>query len=87
MKKYIITFSLLFTVFSFAQDKKWSLEECVDYALENNITVQQAQNTLLINEQDVKAAKGRFLPNASAGSEYELSIGNRQLFSGDAATF
>tara|TARA_B110001450_G_scaffold175970_1_gene164312 strand:- start:1261 stop:2580 length:1320 start_codon:yes stop_codon:yes gene_type:complete len=82
MKKYIITFSLLFTVFSFAQDKKWSLEECVDYALENNISVQQAQNTLLINEQDVKAAKGRFLPTASANTGHRLSIGNRELFPG-----
>ncbi len=82
MKKLIITCSILFTTLSFAQDKKWTLEECVNYALENNISVQQAQNTLLINEQDVKAAKGRFLPTASANTGHRLSIGNRELFPG-----
>jgi outer membrane protein len=82
MKKLIITCSILFTTLSFAQDKKWSLEECVDYALENNISVQQAQNTLLINEQDVKAAKGNFLPSLGAGANHNLSIGNAQIYAG-----
>jgi outer membrane protein len=82
MKKLIITCSILFTTLSFAQDKKWSLEECVNYALENNISVQQAQNTLLLNEQDVKAAKGNFLPSLGAGANHNLSIGNAQIYAG-----
>lgn len=59
-----------------AQTKKWTLKECVNYALENNITVQQGNNTLLINEQDVKASKGAFLPQVSGSVGQRLNIGS-----------
>ena len=37
MKKSIIILLLLFGVFAQAQNKKWTLKECVQYALDNNI--------------------------------------------------
>jgi len=49
-----------------AQQKKWTLEECVGYALENNLTVEQAELDLeaaLLNKSD---AIGSFLPNFNA---------------------
>ena len=73
---------LLFSLTATAQEKVWTLQECVNHAIENNISVVQAQNTLLLNEQDIKAAKGSFLPSASANLNQGLSIGNRELFPG-----
>ncbi len=61
---------------SFSQEKKWTLKECVDYALENNITIKQGENTLLSNEQDIIAAKGNFLPSVSGSLGERLSIGS-----------
>lgn len=80
----ILALGLLLSVstYSFSQEKLWTLQECVTHALENNISVIQAQNTLLLNEQDIKAAKGQFLPSASANLNHSLSIGNRELFPG-----
>ena len=66
MKKIIIVLAAVITSFSFAQEKTWTLQECVNYALENNITVKQAELTNLTNVQNIKSAKGQFLPSVGA---------------------
>lgn len=77
MKKNILIYLLLISVTtSFAQQKKWTLQECVNHALENNITVKQTENSLLINEQDIVAAKGQFLPSVSGSLGERMSIGS-----------
>jgi len=81
--KYYVTILLLFVcIILTAQNKLWTLQECVDYALENNISVKQGENTLLINEQDIKAAKGNFLPSLGANLGHSLTLGNAEVFSG-----
>ena len=82
IKQIVLAFALVCAVFSFAQDKKWTLQECVAHALENNISVKQSQNTLLSNEQDVIASKGAFLPSVFGSVSHNLSLGNRELFPG-----
>ena len=82
MKNSILVCLLLVVVSSFAQQKKWTLQECVNHALENNITVKQGENTLLINEQDVIAAKGQFLPGVSASASQGLSTGTSLVAQG-----
>jgi len=74
MKKNSILILLVFSVgFSFAQ-KKWSLQECVQYALENNISIKKAKlNTTLANE-DVAIAKARLLPNVSADASQNFGV-------------
>ena len=81
MKKYFLCMFALLCASSFAQ-KKWTLEECVDHALNNNITVKQGENILLSNEQDIEAAKGNFLPSLSANASQNMSVGNVELFAG-----
>jgi len=79
------SFSVLFLLASIslsAQNKIWTLQECVNYALENNIVVKQAENTLLINDQDIKASKGNFLPSLSTSTSHSLSFGQTELFPG-----
>lgn len=80
--KNILTISLCMLTISMFAQKKWTLKECVDHALENNITIKQTENTLLSNDQDIKAAKGNFLPTVSGNLGYNLSLGNRELFPG-----
>ncbi|MFY8066625.1 MAG: TolC family protein, partial [Flavobacterium sp.] len=41
--KKIILFLLLVGFQLSAQDKKWTLEECVDYAIQNNISIKQSE--------------------------------------------
>ena len=84
MKKIIILkFYILITSISFAQEKIWTLEECVDHALDNNITILQAENSLLSSEQDIISAKGNFLPLVSSNISGGASLGNIEVFPGE----
>ena len=78
----ILVLTLLISVSTFAQGKKWTLTECVSHAIENNISVKRAQNTLLINDEDIKAAKGQFLPGVNASVGQSLGLGNTEIFPG-----
>lgn len=76
MKRKFLLIALL-TVVSFGySQKKWSLRECVDTALNKNITIQQNKLNLMLAEKDVAIAKGNFLPNLSASTSGNLSAGS-----------
>ena len=78
-----------FTVFLFmmsysqGQNNLWTLEECVNHALENNITILQAKNSLLSSEQDIVSAKGNFLPAVNSNISGGASLGNIEVFPGE----
>jgi outer membrane protein len=80
MKKYSIFYFLLliatmYSSLSLGQNKKWSLEECVDYAIKNNITIKQAELDQKSNEIDKSGAIGAFLPTLSASASHSWNIG------------
>ena len=83
MKFKLTVLALLVGFLSFGQTKKWSLMECVEHALENNLTIKQGKNTLLSNEQDIKSAKGNFLPSVGASVGQNVSFGQTELFPGE----
>ncbi|MFK7952876.1 MAG: TolC family protein [Ekhidna sp.] len=76
MKKLIIT-SLLFTsLFALGQQKRMlSLEECIDIAVENNLTVQRSELNLTSSEISLMQAKAARYPNLNAGGSYGYSWG------------
>src|SRR5688500_19353088 len=51
---------------------KWSLKECVDYALANNLTIQRSNYNVETSEVDLRQAKFSRLPtfNGSIGYGY-----------------
>jgi outer membrane protein len=76
MKKHTFLIILLFLGISTqAQDKKWTLAECVQYALENNISVKQSELDLKITEADKLSATGNFLPSLNAGLSVSENTG------------
>lgn len=46
--------------------KKWTLQDCLDYALENNIQLRQSRNDYLSGLEETKEAKAARLPSLSA---------------------
>ena len=48
--------------------KQWTLQECIDYAMQNNITLQKARLSQQSAAEDVKGAKGALLPTLSASA-------------------
>ncbi len=82
MKKYII---LIFALLAYsmrgqesteATQKVWTLEECISYALENNITVKQAVLQKNSTEANLRAAKSSRLPNLAGNASQNLTNGN-----------
>lgn len=75
MKLYISLLLVVLTTIAKAQDKKWTLEECVHYALEKNINIQQTQLDNELIFVDKKDAIGNFLPSINANASHTWNIG------------
>ncbi|RAR71783.1 TolC family protein [Flavobacterium aciduliphilum] len=61
-----------------AQSKKWSLQECVDYALKHNISIKQSEldsETAVVGKT---SAVGIFLPSLNANASHSWNIGLNQ---------
>ena len=67
-----------FSLSSNAQTKQWTLQECVSYAIDHNISIKQTAldtETALI---DKKGALGNFLPSVNASASHSWNIGLNQ---------
>jgi len=69
---------LLLSVFSQAQSKKWTLEECVDYAIKNNISIKQSELDGKSAAIDKSSAIGGFLPSLNINGSHSWNIGLNQ---------
>lgn len=76
MKFKIILITLLFSVaFTTAQTKKWTLQECVEYAVDNNLTIEQFELDLETVKIEKSDALGDFLPTLNAQSSVAAQTG------------
>jgi outer membrane protein len=80
MKKasYLIIVLTLISSTFFGQTKKWTLEECVNHALQNNITIKQSNFDNELAEIAKKDAFGRFLPSVNSSASHSWNIGLNQ---------
>ena len=78
MKKFVIIFlAVLYSGNQYSQEP-WTLEACVNRALEMNISIKQSQLEYAGSEIDKKGAIGNFLPNINIGSNHSWNIGLNQ---------
>lgn len=69
---------------SASAQKKWTLTECIDYALQNNITLQQAKLQKQSATEERKQAKAALLPSLSVSTSQ--SFGYRPWLENGVAT-
>lgn len=77
MKK-VISFcvtALLCTAMLGQETKQWTLQECVQYALDNNITIQQSEIALLNAAIDKSDAIGNFVPSINGRATVSENTG------------
>lgn len=53
----------------------WTLDSCINYAVDHNLTVKSRELQVRSGELDIVAAKDRFLPQISAGASESWSFG------------
>lgn len=61
-----------------AQSKKWTLEECVDYAIKNNISIKLTGLDAQTTKVSKSDAIGAFLPTANVQGSHSWNIGLNQ---------
>lgn len=79
MKKIgILAIVLCLSFAAQAQNKKWTLRECVIHALENNINVLQSELDIELAEIEKSDALGNYLPSLNGGASNSWNTGLTQ---------
>lgn len=70
--------------------KQWTLRNCIDYALEHNITIRRNRINVESTQEDVKTAKADFLPSLSGNISQHIvnrpNSASGTIISGDNIT-
>ena len=64
---------LLLPFSSYSQEKTWTLQDCLDYAMENNVSLQRSRNAYLSGLEDTEQARAALFPSLSASSSQGVS--------------
>jgi len=76
-KSYVLSLTLFFGLLASisAQSKVWTLEECISYALENNLQIQQNELSQKLADYDLKQAKYNILPDLNGFAAHAYNFG------------
>ena len=83
MKKLLIVLSGIFIIQIQAQ-KKWTLKEAVEYAVQNNLQIISSQYDKQIQQKNLEIAKREYLPSISANFNINTSFGQGSDVFGNA---
>lgn len=73
---YIVIVIAFFSVFKVsAQEKVWTLEECINYALQNNISLKQQQYNQQLYEVSLLQSRGMMLPSVMGSASHSYNYG------------
>ena len=71
----ILTMLAAGTLCAQTTSKVWTLEECIDYALEHNIEIKRQELGVDDSETGLSESRWDYAPSLSAGSSYSISSG------------
>lgn len=72
MKKGLIAIGLALMTMNATAQKKWTMQECIVYAMENNITLQKSKLQKQSATEDLKGSKAALLPSLNASTNQSL---------------
>ena len=71
--KTLVAAAIMMAAPIYANAKQWSLKECIDYALENNITLQKTRLQKESAIEDIKQSTSALLPSLSFSSSQNVT--------------
>lgn len=85
MKRYIqlIAICFLISVVTSAAQNAWTLRQCIDYAVENNIEIKQQELSVEDSELDLNTSKNSRLPDVRASVGQGFSFGQSTVRTAD----
>lgn len=75
MKRLVVTVMLFCSIVAGAQERTWSLTQCIEHALEHNISIKQSSIAVASKEIAVNTAENRRLPSLSGSAGQNFSFG------------
>ena len=75
MKAITLTLAALALAGSIRAQQGWTLDRCIDYALENNIQIRQSDIAAQTRDVDLNSARSNRLPGVSASASQSWSFG------------
>ena len=75
MKAITLTLAALALAGSVRAEQGWTLDRCIDYALENNIQIRQSDIAARTRDVDLNSARSNRLPGVSASASQSWSFG------------
>jgi len=75
MKAITLTLAALALAATARAEQGWTLDQCIDYALENNIQIRQSDISLQSRDVDLNSARSNRLPGVSASASQSWSFG------------
>ena len=82
MKRIIFIAIGVMTASVAGAQQKWTLRQCIDYAIENNIEIRQSALQVEGAEIELNTAQNSRLPNLNAGMNQNLSFGRTSVDTG-----
>ena len=73
-RRLIATVLLMLAALGTVQAREWSLKECIDYALQNNITLQKSRLSVKSAQEDLLQSRAGLLPSLSASTNQNLNL-------------
>ena len=75
MKKWTLSLGVLFALptMIFAQTRQWTLKDCIDYAMQHNISLQKQRVAVKSAEEEVLHSKAELLPSVSASTSQNVN--------------
>jgi outer membrane protein len=73
IKNFLIAF--LFAAFGSKAQSEWNLQQCVDYALKNNLLLRQAELSNQVTKNNSAQTKASILPSLNAGAAHTYNFG------------
>lgn len=75
MVQRLYTLVLFFTALFATSQNTWDLQQCVDYALKNNILIRQSELNNGVNKNNSLQSKAGVLPSFNAGAAHTYNFG------------
>ena len=73
-KSFLLSVALMLTASVAAQTNRlWTLQQCLDYAMQHNITLQRAKLQQQSAKEDVSQSKAALLPSLNASTSHNLA--------------
>lgn len=76
MKKTVLLLTSLLSLALMAQEKPWTLQDCIQYALDNDLSLKEAALDTEFYQKEITAAYGNLLPNAALYADHQYNFGS-----------